>query len=53
MDPKNPTKTGNDAAKKAIERFFSEKNDDDKGKESKDDKKTEEKNDEKNDVGYK
>jgi hypothetical protein len=49
MDPKNPTKTGNDAAKKAIERFFSEKNGDDKGKESKDDKKTEEKTEEKKD----
>ena len=48
MDPKNPTKTGNDAAKKAIERFFSEKTSDDKGdtdKEAKDDKKTEEKKD--------
>lgn len=48
MDPKNPTKTGNDAAKKAIEKFFSKKNDDDKGnkdKKDKDDKKTEEKKD--------
>lgn len=51
MDPKNPTKTGNKAAKDAIERFFSEKNDDkgNKGKDTKDDKKTEEKNDEKKD----
>ena len=52
MNPKDPTRTSNKAATEAIERFFSEKNGDDKGnkdKEAKDDKKTEEKNDEKKD----